>query len=119
MDKFGSKLNNDKAAKCLKTFLDEYNLSDLWRILYPDRNGFTWHRASSRKYCSRLDYVFVSETLTQLVKDMTVNPEFRSDHAIVEVLLVNQHSIRAKGYWKFNTSLLRDKDYVDSINQLN
>ena len=41
-----------------------------------------------------------------------INPGYRTDHSIISLNLKLSDKERGPGYWKFNTSLLRDRDYV-------
>ena len=47
-----------------------------------------------------------------------IHPSIKSDHSLIEInFVVNKDWIRGKGFYKFNTSLLKDKFYVDMINK--
>ena len=64
----------------------------------------------------RLDYFIVSDQLQEQIKTTEIIPSVQSDHPI---LLMNIGSVRqgAKGqsYWKFNTSLVYHKSFVELI----
>ena len=43
----------------------------------------------------------------------SIEPSVKSDHSIISVEFnVDNKSTRGRGFWKFNSSLLMDKDYV-------
>ena len=68
---------------------------------------------------SRLDYFIVAEGIMYDIVKCDIYPGFISDHSIIALQLklpaASQHG---KGTWKFNASLLSDKEYVEKINIL-
>ena len=44
-----------------------------------------------------------------------INPGYRTDHSLVDICLDFNQMERGPGYWKFNNSLLTDKDFVDLV----
>ena len=40
---------------------------------------------------------------------------YRTDHSFIGVEINLEESNRGKGFWKFNTSLLKDKEYVRTV----
>jgi exonuclease III len=97
----------------LLSFLETENLIDIWRTLNPYSPTFTWYRGTSR---SRLDYFFTSEHLLNTIKSTDILPGFHSDHSLINICFSdnNKQNI-GKGFWKFNSSLLHDTDYVNKI----
>ena len=67
---------------------------------------------------SRLDMFLVSQDLQfQKIKAL-IHPSIKSDHSLIEISFVTSKDwVRGKGFYKFNTSLLKDKFYVDMINK--
>ena len=68
---------------------------------------------------SRLDYWFISNSLSDNVCDVDIIPSIKTDHSaiIIEFKDVGD-SVKGPGLWKLNCSLLRDYLYVDKINRL-
>ena len=118
LDRLGTHCNNDKAANWLAEHLQNKDIIDLWRQLFPDRHGFTWRRKRPVMAYSRLDYVLSNEAFLQFLVDMKITPNVYSDHSAVEVILAFEPNKRGPGYWKLNNTLLKDRDYVDKINKL-
>ena len=59
----------------------------------------------------------VSSSLTDLIKDVDIKAEYRSDHSILELdIYLNKYEVR-KGIWKFNTNLLTDMEYINLANE--
>ena len=117
LDRRGTLANNNQCAKYINSYLQSNKMLDVWRTLKPDENGYTWRRKGQTIF-SRLDYFFVSANTLQLINDVDILPGFRTDHSIVKFTLVLVTHQRGPGYWKFNVSLLKDKDYLDRINDL-
>ena len=117
IDRKGSNLNNEQAAKIVKNNIKAYELIDIWRYLHPDQSGFTWARHLMRSY-SRLDIFLIQENLLQYIDKISIYPKFLSDHSPVVLNLAFSFSKRGPGYWKFNNALLNDKDYLCKINNL-
>ena len=112
MDGMGGNSDNGNFRLDLTTYLDVNNLVDVWRIAHPDTNFFTWHRGSKR---ARLYYIFISEHLLNSVDATDIRPGILSDHSFIKLSLSSKGDIaRGKGFWKFNSSLLHDRNYVDN-----
>lgn len=106
--------NNTNSRTNLKDMIQQLNMIDIWRASNPDKKDYTWRQPNSRKQ-GRLDYFLVSENLISSVRDSQINPGYRTDHCVISLKLKFNESTRGPGYWKFNTSLLRDKEYVGKV----
>lgn len=109
-------INNPKARKKLLEIMDDLQLLDYFRILNPDRRVYTWHKKTPLKQ-GRLDYILISESLSNSVETYLIKPGYRSDHSIVVVELKFNSFKRGCGLWKFNNSLLSDKEYVQKVKE--
>ena len=75
----------------------------------------TWKRG---KKCSRLDYVFISEHLINNTKDCEIRPHINTDHYLLEIkIIIDNIQKKGRGFWKLNTSLLADENYVRLIKE--
>ena len=72
-----------------------------------------WHSRYLKVY-SRLDYIFISEDLFNRVINCKTYTAVLTDHDLVVTKLNLDSTKHGKGFWKFNASLLHDRDYVDS-----
>ena len=55
--------------------------------------------------------------MSDLISKSTIRSSYRSDHSILE-LDISIHKFKAgRGIWKFNNSLLKNKDYLDTVNK--
>lgn len=88
---------------------------DIWHHFNPNRFRLTW-RSGDRK--SRIDYILLPRSMIQMTTLVDVLPSFNSDHSIPTVDIIDNPNRRGRGYWKMNTELLRDKKYIETINQL-
>jgi hypothetical protein len=61
---------------------------------------------------ARLDYFLIFNSLLYSIQDCVVEPGYRSDHSMVILSLKLQGFQKGKGLWKFNNSLLTDKEFV-------
>ena len=103
----GENSDNGNFRLDLTSYLDVNNLVDVWRIAHPDTKFFT---------CARLDYIFISEHLLNCVDATDIRPGILSDHSLIKLSLSSKgDTARGKGFWKFNSSLLHDTNYVEKI----
>ena len=107
-------INNPNAMRALKDQIQQNNLIDIWRELHPDQRTFTWQKYNENKQ-SRLDYFLISASLLPFIKSAKIVPSFCSDHSGIELEIDFTKFVRGRGFWKFNTSLLYDSQYVDKI----
>ena len=63
----------------------------------------------------RLDYFLVSESLISHTSEEAINLSYRSDHSVISMSLSFKDIPKHKNYWKFNNSLLTNKEYVKEI----
>ena len=63
-----------------------------------------------------MDYIFVTENICSLIERTDIMPSYATDHSMVVITIRFSNIDRGKGFWKMNTSMLRDNDYVESIN---
>ena len=86
MDKKGGKIeSSSKYSENLQTIWEEFSLIDIWQIRNPDPQRFT-RRENSRLAIvqSRLDYFLITEGISYLIKNTTINIGLSSDHSYKE-----------------------------------
>ena len=116
MDRHGTQTNNNKMGKALEAFLDQNYLVDIWRLRNPDEKQFTWMKITQGNLkASRIDYIFVSRGIDQLVKNVMFLPGIMTDHRACQATIEIVKSDRGAGYWKFNNSLLEDEEICQQI----
>lgn len=122
LDRLFSHSNNDKARDEFLSLSEDYELVDCWRQLNPERRQYSCCRPNSdendwQKF-SRLGMIFVSAGLFNSVTNSKMQTGFQSDHSFVTININLTECKRGPGYWKFNTSHLRDKQFLEAMNAL-
>ena len=99
----------------IKQLMGSFDLVDIWRYLNPRENQFTWSSSDLKVKC-RLDYWLISRDSLRIVDSSEIEVFPHCDHLQVTLLIngVKQHP-RGPGYWKFNASLLEDKNFVEQV----
>ena len=113
----GTKENVSESAQLLLSIIEELNLMDIWRILNTDAKLFTRREMSRNGLVqSRLDFWLTSNDILYDLQSQAIKPGLKSDHSIVNILLSLKDTQRCgRGFYKFNSSLLKDTQYVDLI----
>ena len=112
-----TKLSHTKNREKLKSFIDRNNLTDVWRTLNPKLERYTWRQKTPNIQC-RLDFFLISIGLLNVVNNVDIIYGYKSDHSFISVEIEKNSFARGKGFFKLNTSLLLDKDYVELIRKL-
>ena len=115
--KYYQRENNVRARDRIIRLQSEYELVDPWRINNPNKQIFSWFQRNPTKM-ARLDYFLVSADIMNITDKTEIKAGYRSDHSIINLNLKISNQIRGKGFWKLNTSLLHDQEYVLSIKQV-
>lgn len=107
-------LNDKKARQEVIKLIELFNLKDMFRQANPEKTEYTWRKKNPIKQ-SRLDFFLISDTLSIMNPKITHNNSYRSDHSPVTLQFKLNDFVRGRGFWKFNNSLLYDKEYVDIV----
>ena len=108
-------INNPRARNAVLNIMEENGYIDVFRILNENQTKFTWRRINPVKKQARLDFYLVSEEIFQHVHDTSIIPGYRSDQSGIYLKIKLHENERGRGYWKFNNTLLKDKDYVNVV----
>ena len=106
----------DRTTKYINKFLSAFNLADAYRYKYSNANthsGYTFGAGKLKCKYSRIDYIFVSQTLLRGEYDIKITPGpiYRSDHSGLH-LITNKHKNLAtykKGTCYYDTTVLNDQ----------
>ena len=117
-DKKGGNTNNRKhlLVEEVKRLCSLYDLNDIWRVLNPEAEEFTWRNKSFKIQC-RLDFFLISKTLNDLTDKCTIFYAPETDHSAI-LIHIKSNELKHKrgpGFWKFNLSLLKDEAYVTKL----
>lgn len=119
IDRDNPAANNQRSAELLTHLLDQYDMCDIWRLLHPGAKGYTWQRDRLDKRISRLDYFFLSASLSPRVLECSVESSLGySDHAMLSLCLSSGTVARGPGYWKLNARHLQNMEFVNTVNDV-
>ena len=73
----------------------------------------------SDKSILQVDYIFISNSLQEFANDPRILISLSTDHSPVHLSLFKEHKhTKINGFWKFNSSLIKDHMYVSEIKHL-
>ena len=98
IDRIGLLQARDNSRKILQQFIRETDMTEIWRLLNPDKSEFTWRRLHPKPVFSRLDYFLINTPLVQFVRKCEIIPGFQTDHSIVILELDFGYIKRGPGY---------------------
>ena len=105
------------AKGVIQHFCDEFDLTDIWRVMNPDKSQFTWYRLGSDPVFSRLDFYLVSKELILATNSIDIKPKVNSDHCPVVFKLNIEEIPRGPGCWKFNKLFLSDPVFIAKLKE--
>lgn len=103
-----------RARNRLKHFAEEQAISDVWRLLHPEAESYTYRRPA---YSSRFDLWLISDHLTELASESGIYPAALSDHSL-SLTIQTIPNVRGPRIWKFDNSLLLDSAFILAMNNL-
>ena len=108
--------NNPKATEVVKLFMEEYQLTDVWRMRNEAKKGYTWFKKNSGlKSASRLDFFLVNCGLASKVTNADIAATVRSDHCLISLNIIDNSVQCGPGIWRINDSLLDDLGFCKEI----
>ena len=103
---------NPKSRSEVYKLIEILNLKDIFREYHTETLMLTWRRKNPIIQ-ALLDFFLISEILLHNVLFIKSENSYRSNHSPVVLLCKTNKFIKGKGFWKFNTYLLLDKDYIE------
>jgi exonuclease III len=115
--KSGNKCVNSKYRDMVNLFMDNFDLTDCWRMTHPSMKRYTCRsgRKGEGVTQTRIDIVLIKEGLMNFYIDSKIEAGFKSDHNYITVVLKSSDETRGRGFWKFNNKLLKDITYVNMM----
>ena len=110
-------INNPQSRSEVLEMCTSLGMVDSFRFSHPKIKRYTWRRKNPLKQ-ARLDYFLVSNVLTDIMLNSEILPGYRTDHSILQLTLQQSKFERGRGYWKLNTNLLTNKNYLDLVHQI-
>ena len=120
VDRKNTYFNNNRAKDQVLDIMEEFSLNDTWRVRNPEKLEYSWTRKTSRSHereASRIDFALVSAGLDQKVEMIMYISSIKTDHRAVYMVINTMGNERGPGYWKFNTRLLQDSQYLETMNK--
>ena len=96
--------------------MEELDLIDIFRKLKPHTKSFSYE-SKFLKVKLRIDYFLIAKHLTQHVHNVETKTATTPDHKSIKLTLKLSQVTRSPGLWKFNNSLLQDKNYLTLITE--
>ena len=99
----------------IREFININCLVDTWRVLNPEEKQYTWYKPNGTcKY--KIDYWLAADAFGNFTFQASISKAPLTDHCITEMTLnPTSRKNSNKGYWKFNTTLLKNKDFCAKI----
>ena len=122
-DKHGSFETLTKFASRMLAIMDDLNLCDIWsiwRVLNSILRSYTWLKSlyTGIKQ-SRLAYFIVLNSKKYQIHAYVIMRSLYSNHSSISIRILNETAnTPGHGFWKLNTSLLKDPKYIDLINKV-
>uniref|UniRef100_A0A3Q2PSH3 exodeoxyribonuclease III n=1 Tax=Fundulus heteroclitus TaxID=8078 RepID=A0A3Q2PSH3_FUNHE len=100
----------------LLKILKELDLVDIWRHYNPLSKQYTFH-SQPHLSASRIDYIFVSKIISQLITQVDIGPIGLSDHAPVVLAMQPLRHIERSVTWRMSTVSLLDDKFVRILDE--
>ena len=116
----GNTTMKKKSLAKLIELKESYDLCDIWRVRNMKSRQFTFTQQHPSGFIQhRLDYIFISNTLQELVTTTEILTLIRTAHSPAIFSLSKANGcLRGKELWKFNSSLTKDLNYITEMKKL-
>nr|CAB3264534.1 pol-like protein [Phallusia mammillata] len=105
---------NRNSRQRILSHINTYDLCDVFRRLHPAAKKYS--RLQLNPFCAtRIDFFLTSNLIFNKVTSSDISVGIKSDHKIISLGLKFSQSPRGSGYWKLNTNLLSDNNYISKI----
>jgi len=95
----------------------KFDLIDIWRVRNPEKTRYTFRQKSSSGIIqSRIDRIYVSDTLQYNIHKTDIIPGLKSDHSAITIQIKPTNSMGSgPNFWKFNNSLLKNQQFTTGL----
>ena len=118
MDRLGGNYTVLKeSVAILEEINEKCDMVDIWRIRNPDKRIYTWRQKKPIVIHSRIDRIYISDTMQYNVFKTDIIPGIRSDHSAVTMSIKPTKGMGNSGpsFWKFNNSLLKNENFTTGL----
>uniref|UniRef100_A0A3B3HKX7 Reverse transcriptase domain-containing protein n=1 Tax=Oryzias latipes TaxID=8090 RepID=A0A3B3HKX7_ORYLA len=118
-DRYPTQHNSPHFNKIISEFSNSLDLIDIWRRQNPNKLQYTWNN-SQHSQRSRIDYWLVTSNLTSSTLNCNISHSPLTDHCAITLALSPEKNQPKNGtsHWKFNNSLVNDKNFCKKIKSL-
>ena len=95
----------------------KFDLIDIWRVRNPEKTRYTFRQKSASGIIqSRIDRIYVSDTLQYNIHKTDIIPGLKSDHSAITIQIKPTNSTGSgPNFWKFNNSLLKNQQFTTGL----
>ena len=108
----------DKSSKYFLQLQSDIKICDLWRTVNPQRKAYTYIPPGDKNVGSRIDYIMSTDALKKMISSVDIITAAVPDHKAVVATFKHSNTRRGKGYWKIDNSILNNKAYIVSIENI-
>mgnify|MGYP001809393002 FL=1 len=96
----------------MEEICEKYDLIDTWRVRNPEKIRFTWRRRKPVLLQSRIDRIYISDTMQYNIDKTEIYTGLGSDHSAVQVTVkpTSNAAISGASFWRFNNSLIKTRN---------
>ena len=106
-----------KIVEQIEDIQNMFNVHDVWQVKHTNEKSFTWSQKQPFIFC-RLDYWLISDSFYDMVKDVDIVPAIKTDHSAITLQIQKiEDGIKGPAYWKMNTSMLNDTQFVEGMKE--
>ena len=109
------RLNNVRAQQRVLDMIKNHDLVDAFRERWPTKKRYTWRVKNPSLKQARLDFFLVSASINEKIVACDIKPGYRTDHSMIELDMIIVDQTKGRGLYKFNVSLLKDREYVRMV----
>ena len=113
-----NKKSYDGSTIKLEELIKKFNIQDSYRYKNKNKKGYTYVKPSKTVINSRIDYIFVDNSVMQYIKSCNVNTSPAPDHKAIIIEIETHSQQRGPGYWKLNASVLNETKYIEGIENI-
>ena len=112
MDGVGGKPKLKESCKKIENLCSSFDLVDIWRIRNQEVQRFMWRQKNpiiQRRW-------LITSSIQEDIENVDIIPAIRTDHSAVTMDINKiEQKVRGPSFWKFNSSLLEDDEYIALI----
>ena len=99
----------------LNNFKNQLNLVDKFQPKNPLDKGYTFYNS---RFKSRIDYIFIEKNICHINPCLKVRIAPVPDHRALEISVNVPIPERGPSYWKLNTQVLSEANYIEQITNI-